>query len=205
MRGWLHAGAAPLSLAAGIVLVALAATPAARLAAAVYAITALTLFATSAVYHLGRFSGRTHLLLRRLDHANIALLIAGTTTPFALLALEAGQGAVLLAIVWGGAVAGALLRVAWPGAPRALAAALYVALGWSAAYVIPGLFAGAGTAAAVLVIVGGGLYSLGGLVYALRRPDPLPRVFGYHEVFHGLTVCAFAVQCVAVSLVVLGA
>ena len=174
-------------------------------AAAVYALTALALFTTSAVYHLGRFSARTRLLLRRVDHANIALLIAGSVTPFALLALDSGQGAVMLAIVWGGAVGTVLLRVVWPGAPRALAAALYVALGWSAAFVIPGLFSGAGAAAAVLVIVGGGLYSLGGLVYALRRPDPLPRIFGFHEVFHGLTVAGFAVQCVAVSLVVLGA
>jgi hemolysin III len=198
----IHAAAFPLALAAGVVLIALAPAGPGRLAAAIYAASAWAVFGVSATYHLGRWSGRRYSVLRRLDHASIYLLIAGTYTPFALLALQGGARQAVLAAVWGGASVGALASVLWARAPRWVSTSLCVALGWIAAFVLPQLVRGAGVAAVVLAIVGGALYSVGGLVYAVRYPDPAPRVFGFHEVFHSLTVAAFATQYVAVSLVV---
>jgi hemolysin III len=189
LRGWLHAGTFPAVLVAGLVLVALGPTLSARLAAAVYALTSSLLFGVSALYHRGHWSERADAILRRFDHANIYLIIAGTYTPFALLALHGTTRTVVLAVIWGGAGAGVLFRIVWVGAPRWLYTALYVGLG-------------AGVAALVLVCAGGLLYSTGGLVYGLRRPDPSPRWFGFHEVFHAFTVAAYVAQYIAVSFVV---
>jgi hemolysin III len=194
--------ALPFAICAGVVLIALAPGGQARLAAAVYSAAAWALFGVSALYHLGRGSPERHRLLKRLDHANIYLIIAGTYTPFALLALGGGAQAAILWCVWGGAVAGMLFNLAWLHATRWLTTPLYLLLGWAAVFAMPELLRGAGVAAVVLAIVGGALYSAGGVVYATRRPDPLPRVFGFHEVFHALTIAAFATQYVAVSLVV---
>lgn len=205
LRGWLHAGAFPLAAAAGIVLVALAPTPLARLAAAVYAFTSCLLFGVSAVYHRGRWSDRVHGLLRRLDHASIHLIIAGTYTPFALLALHGAVRTTVVAVAWSGAAAGVVFRVLWLQAPRWLFTASYLALGWVAAFVIPPLLEGAGVTALALAASGGLLYTCGGLVYGLRRPNPSPRWFGFHEVFHALTIVAYATQYAAVSLVTYGA
>ncbi|MEU6740756.1 PAQR family membrane homeostasis protein TrhA [Streptosporangium sandarakinum] len=205
LRGWLHAGALPVAIIAGYVLVALGPTLQARLAAAVYAITSGLLFGVSATYHRGTLSPRLEGVLRRLDHANIYLIIAGTYTPFALLALDGPARVVVLAVIWTGAIAGVLFRVLWISAPRLLSTALYIALGWTAVFVLPQLLSGAGVAAVALVIAGGVLYTAGGVVYGLRRPDPSPRWFGFHEVFHAFTVAAYVVQYVAVSLVVYGA
>ncbi|MEU9830872.1 hemolysin III family protein [Streptosporangium sp. NPDC048047] len=205
LRGWLHAGALPVAIIAGYVLVALGPTLQARLAAAVYAITSGLLFGVSATYHRGTLSPRLERVLRRLDHANIYLIIAGTYTPFALLALDGPARVVVLAVIWAGAIAGVLFRVLWISAPRLLSTALYIALGWTAVFVLPQLLSGAGVAAVALVIAGGLLYTAGGVVYGLRRPDPSPRWFGFHEVFHAFTVAAYVVQYVAVSLVVYGA
>jgi hemolysin III len=202
LRGWLHAGTFPAALAAGIVLVALGPTPAARLAATVYALTSSLLFGISALYHRGRWSDQAEAVLRRFDHANIYLIIAGTYTPFALLALHGAARTAVLSVIWAGAAAGVLFRVAWVGAPRWLYTALYVGLGWVAIGFMPQLLRGAGVTALVLVCAGGLLYSVGGLVYGLRRPDPSPRWFGFHEVFHACTVAAYAAQYVAVSFVV---
>lgn len=201
LRGVLHAAALPLAFAAGVVLVALAPGQHARIAALVYSLSVCALFGTSALYHLGRWSMRRRALLRRLDHSLIYLVIAGTYTPVAVLALEGGAREAVLWTVWVGALAGAISRVLWVCAPRWVHVPLYVVLGWMAALVLPELLRGAGVAAVVLVIVGGALYTLGGLVYALGRPDPAPRVFGFHEVFHALTIAAFATQYVAISLV----
>jgi hemolysin III len=200
LRGWLHAGTFPLAVAAGIVLVVLASGTRATIATAVYATSACLLFGVSAVYHRGNWSPRVHGLLKRLDHANIFLIIAGTYTPFAVLLLHNDGGATLLWIVWAGALAGIAFRVLWVSAPRWLYTPVYLALGWVAIFYLPDLLNAGGVAVVTLIAVGGGLYSLGGLVYGLKRPDPSPRWFGFHEVFHALTLAAFVVQYVAVSM-----
>ena len=207
LRGWLHLGTAPLTLAAGIVLIALSPTPTTRVGSALFALTALILFTVSAVYHRGTWSPRTWNFLRRFDHSNIFLLIAGSYTPFALIFLEGSARALLLSIVWTGAILGVVFRVFWTDAPRWLYVPIYIALGWAAVFFIPQFADGARTfdpaiAIAVLVLVaaGGILYTMGGVVYGLKRPNPFPRWFGFHEVFHTFTILAFATHYVGVSL-----
>jgi hemolysin III len=202
LRGWLHAGTFPLSVAAGIVLVVLSPGTHIRASTAVFAITASLLFGVSAIYHLRRWSPRMHAVLQRLDHANIFLIIAGTYTPFSVLLLPAGKARTLLWVVWTGALVGVAFRVLWVGAPRWLYVPVYMALGWVAVAYLPHFLRAGGLTVLVLVIVGGVLYTLGGVVYGLRRPDPSPRWFGFHEVFHALTVAAFAAHCVGLSLAV---
>ncbi|MEV0615277.1 hemolysin III family protein [Nonomuraea sp. NPDC050404] len=202
LRGWLHTGALPLTLVAGFALVALGPTLQARLASAVYAVTSALLFGISATYHRSELGPRLAEFLRRVDHANIYLIIAGTYTPFALLAMEGAAQIAVLSVIWGGALTGVLFRVFWMGAPRWLYTVLYLALGWTAIFVMPQLLEGAGVAAVVLVAVGGVFYSAGAVVYGLRRPDPSPQWFGFHEVFHAFTVAAYLVQYIAVSIVV---
>ena len=202
LRGTLHAAAFPVAAAAGGLLVALAPTRPAKASAAVYAVTSVLLFGVSAAYHRVHCSARIRGILHRCDHANIYLIIAGTYTPFAVLALHGDVRAAVLVAIWGGAAAGVAFRVAWLGAPRWLYTALYIGLGWVALFVPLQLLRGAGVAAVVLVVTGGLLYSAGGVVYGLRRPDPFPRWFGFHEVFHAFTVAAYVAQYVAVSLVV---
>jgi hemolysin III len=205
LRGWLHLGMVPLSLAAAVVLVVLAPTTPGRLSAAVFGTTAVMLFATSATYHRGRWSDRTNALLKRMDHANIFLIIAGSYTPFAVMLLPDAQRSTLLWIVWTGAVAGVLFRVFWVGAPRWLYTPVYVALGWVAVFYLVDFYRAGGLAVVVLLAAGGLLYTLGAVVYALKRPNPSALWFGFHEVFHAFTVAAFTVHYVAVSLVVYGA
>ncbi len=200
LRGWLHAGMVPAALIAGVVLTCLARTPQAVLACAVYSVTALLLFATSAIYHRGTWGPIGEALLRRLDHANIFLIIAGTCTPLAVLLLPPDQRPVLLWIVWAGALAGIAFRVLWVAAPRWLYTPCYLILGWAPVrYLLDFLHTG-GVAVLVLIVAGGLLYSAGAVVYALQRPDPSPRWFGFHEVFHALTVAAFAAHYTAISL-----
>ena len=200
LRGWLHAGGAPLTLAAGIVLVVLSPTTATRIGSAVFVGSALLLFTVSGIYHRGTWSPRTWRFLRRFDHANIFLLIAGSYTPFTLLLLHGADRVVLLSVVWSGAVLGVLFRVFWNDAPRWLYTPIYVALGWAAVFYFGDFAANADTAVLVLMVLGGALYTLGGVVYGCRRPDPFPRWFGFHEVFHSLTVAGFASHYVGVSL-----
>ncbi len=201
LRGWLHAGTFPLAAVAGLVLVVLAPTLLARAGAAVFTGTGMLLFGVSAVYHRGTWSPGVARLLRRLDHSNIFLLIAGTYTPFALLLLSGTDRWLLLTAVWSGAVLGVAFRMLWVGAPRWLYTPVYVALGWTALFWIDDFARAGGAATLTLIVVGGALYSCGGLVYALRRPDPSPRWFGFHEIFHSLTVAAYVVHYVGVSLV----
>ena len=204
LRGWIHAGTFPLALAAGIVLICLADSRLARVSAAIYATSAALLFGVSALYHRRHWSPRAEAVLRRLDHSNIFLIIAGTYTPITLLLLGE-QGHTLLWLVWGGALAGIAFRVLWVGAPRLLYTPSYIALGWAAVFYLPEFLDRGGAALVTLVIVGGVLYSAGGVVYGLKRPNPSPRWFGFHEVFHALTLVAFIVHYVAVSLAVYGA
>src|SRR5262249_41580649 len=140
--------------------------------------------------------------LARLDRASIYLLIAGTYTPFVLLALRGSPRATVMWVIWAGAVAGVLASTVRAHSSPWMSTSLCVVLGWIGGFVLPELLHGAGVAAVVLAIIGGALYSLGGMVYATRRPDPAPRIFGFHEVFHTLTIAAFATQYVAVSLVI---
>jgi len=200
LRGWLHAGALPLATAAGIVLVALSPTAVIRLATAVFTLTGMLLFGVSTLYHRGHWSARTLRLLRRLDHANIFLLIAGTYTPFALLLLSGSDRLLLLTLDWVGALLGVGFRMLWPSAPRWVYTPVYVALGWTAIFWVDDFARAGGPAVLTLVIIGGVLYSCGGLVYARMRPDPSPHWFGFHEVFHALTVTAFAVHYIGLSL-----
>ena len=202
LRGWLHAVTAPLALAAGVVLVVLAPTAAAAAAAAAFGFTAVALFTTSAIYHRGNWSERAERRLKRLDHANIFLLIAGSYTPFAVLALHDETRLAVLAAVWCTAIGGAISRVVWVNAPRWSYVPLYLGLGWAAGFVVPQLIHGVGAAAFTLVAIGGACYTAGALVYGFRRPNPSPRWFGFHELFHALTVAGFVCQYVAASLVV---
>ena len=207
LRGWLHLATIPLALAAGIVLIVLSPTPVTRTGSAIFVGSALILFTGSAIYHRGTWSPRTWNILRRLDHSNIFVLIAGSYTPFTLIFLDGTAQVVLLATVWAGAVLGVLFRVFWTDAPRWLYTPIYIALGWSALFFLPLFIDGvdrtgvaAGVAALVLVGVGGLLYTLGGVVYGFQRPDPWPTHFGFHEVFHSFTVLAFITHYVGVSL-----
>jgi len=205
LRGWIHAGTAPLALAIGIALVVLAPAGAARAATAVFAVTAVLLFGTSAVYHRGTWSPPVAALLRRMDHANIFLLIAGTYTPLAVLLLPPSTATVLLTVVWVGAVAGILMRIFWMGAPRWLYVPIYIALGWVAMWFLPDFFRN-GSPAIMWLVIGGGLaYTAGALVYGLKRPNPSPRWFGFHEIFHVGTVVGYLCHAVAVLLALLAA
>jgi hemolysin III len=203
LRGWLHAAMAPLALVAGIVLVSLASTTKGKVAAAVFAGTAVLLFATSATYHRGTWSPRVGGVLRRFDHSNIFLIIAGSYTPFALL-LPSAQARQLLVIVWTGAILGVLFRVLWVGAPRWLYVPVYVMLGWVAFFYFRPLLQHGGVAVVTWICIGGALYSLGAVVYGTKRPNLSPRWFGFHEVFHALTVLAFTAHFVAASLALTG-
>jgi len=206
LRGWLHLGAFPLSVAAGIVLISLSPDTRTRVATGVFALTSSSLFGVSALFHRGQpWSPRWHAVLRRLDHSTIFLLIAGTYTPFAITLLDSNRSRMLLSLVWGGALVGIAFRVLWIGAPRWLYLPVYAALGWAAVFWLDDFATAAGPAVLALIVVGGLLYSLGGLVYGIQRPNPIPQWFGYHEVFHSLTVAAFAVHYVGVSMIVYAA
>ncbi|MGH8892693.1 MAG: PAQR family membrane homeostasis protein TrhA [Actinomycetes bacterium] len=200
LRGWLHAGTFPLAVVAGVVLVVLADGPRETVATAVYAASAALLFGISALYHRGSWSPAVERQLKRLDHSNIFLIIAGTYTPFSVILLDDHGGAALLWIVWLAALGGIAFRVLWVGAPRWLYTPVYIALGWVAIFYIGDILQTGGVAVVILLAVGGALYSLGGVVYATKRPNPSPRWFGFHEVFHALTLGAYVVHYVAVSL-----
>jgi hemolysin III len=202
LRGWLHAGTFPLAVLLGAVLVLLSPDAKSRVTTAIFATTASMLFGVSALYHRGEWSLPTKRLLQRLDHANIFLIIAGTYTPFSVLLLPPGHARVLLWIVWSGALLGVAFRVLWVGAPRWLYVPVYIALGWVAVIYVPQFWEGAGTGIMTWVLIGGACYTVGAIIYGLRRPNPSPRYFGFHEVFHALTVVAFLAHYVGISLAV---
>jgi hemolysin III len=201
-RGWIHAGTFPLAIAAGIVLICLADGAAAKWASAVFMASSLLLFGISAVYHRFNWRPAVKAVFRRLDHSNIFLLIAGTYTPLAVCALPPDKAVVLLSIVWSGALLGIGFRIFWLKAPRWLYVPLYVALGWAAMMYIVDLVQ-ANVAMMVLVLVGGVAYTVGAMFYALKRPNPIPGVFGFHELFHACTVIAFLCHWTGILLIVM--
>lgn len=204
MRGWLHQGFAPLMLLAGLVLVVLAPRTAQRAACAAYLLSAVLLFTNSAFYHRGRWSPRAFGVFRRVDHANIFVFIAGSYTPLAVAMLHGRSLRVLLGLVWGCALLGVLFRVFWIQAPRWLYVALYVAMGWAAVGWLGQFWRVGGPAVVLLIAAGGVVYTAGALVYALKRPDPWPETFGFHEVFHSCTVVAAVCHYVAICLALFG-
>ena len=201
-RGWIHAGTFPVAIAAGIVLITLADGAVAKWACAVFMATSVLLFGNSALYHRFDWGPRTKAVLKRIDHANIMLLIAGTYTPIAVLALPPQKGILLLTPLWTGALLGILFRVFWINAPRWLYVALYLLLGWAAVMYLGDLLQ-ASVAMMVLVIVGGLLYTGGAVCYALKKPNPWPGRFGFHEIFHVCTVLAFLCHWTACLLIAL--
>jgi len=200
LRGVLHEGAFFVSLVTGVILVALAGSSRARLATAIYAASVTLLFGTSALYHRRTWSPHARAVMKRLDHSMIFVLIAGTYTPFALLVLHGRAVPIVLSVAWGGAALGIGLRMLWLGASRWLVIPLYIGLGCIGVTIFPQLLHH-GVLTLLLVLVGGLFYSIGAVVYAAQRPDPAPRTFGYHEIFHALTLAAFVVHYIAVSLV----
>jgi hemolysin III len=190
----LHLYAFFVAVVLGGLLIAGAPYPRARVAAAIFAVAIAAMFGASALHHRVTWRERGYRWSRRIDHAGVYLAIAGTYTPFGLLVLSGTWRIVVLAIVWGGAAAAIALKFVWVDAPKWLAAAIAILLGWIAVLVFPQLIEGVGWSGTSLILVGGLCYTIGGLVYALRRPDPLPAVFGYHEIFHLLVVAAVALQ-----------
>jgi hemolysin III len=204
LRGVSHQWAFLCSLVTGTVLVVLAPAGKATSVAAIYAVSVAALFGTSALYHrITWASQKARRWMRRLDHSMIFLLIAGTYTPFAVLVLEGTLATVILVLVWTGALCGIVFKLIWIDAPNWLVAATYVVLGWVAVAAFPALLDGLGLVATLLVAAGGLLYTAGAVVYALRRPDPVPGVFGYHEVFHALVIAAAALQYSVIAFFVL--
>ena len=203
LRGFLHTYAAAISIASGAALVAVAAAlrgGSAAVTTSIYAVTDTLLFGTSALYHRRTWSPRAHRFMKRLDHSMIFVFIAGTYTPIAALTLPRSAAIAVLVTVWTGALVGVVLQTAWPHSPRWLSVPCYIALGWVAVFVLPDLLHNAGVAALVLILLGGAIYTIGGIVYGLKRPNPLPGVFGFHEVFHACTLLAAICHYIAIWL-----
>jgi hemolysin III len=199
LRGVLHEVAFFVALVVGVLLVVYADGTRAATAAAVFAVSVVFMLGASTLYHRVNWSLRARPWMRRVDHTGIYLLIAGTYTPVCLLTLRGTTRDVVLAVVWGGALAAILMKFVWVSAPKWLSAATGIALGWAGVAAMPQVARYAGTAAVVLLGIGGLAYTLGAVVYARRRPDPVPAIFGYHEVFHALTIVAVTCQYVAIA------
>ncbi|MET8041943.1 hemolysin III family protein [Micromonospora sp. NPDC005215] len=201
MRGWLHTYAFFVALVCGVVLCSIAATRpgwAPLVSCLIYSVTVCGLFGTSALYHRRVWSERGYQVMRRMDHSMIFVFIAGTYTPLCTMLLAPRPATVMLALVWGGALAGVAVTVVWPHAPRWVSAPLYLALGWVAVAMLPEILHGGGVAALALLIAGGAIYSIGAVCYALRRPNPWPTVFGHHEFFHACTLLAALCHHIAI-------
>ena len=201
-RGWIHLSTLPIAIAAGIVLIVLANGVPATVSSAVFVTSSILMFGISGTYHRFNWSPRTKKVLKRLDHANIFLLIAGTYTPIAVLALPADKARTLLIAIGVGTIIGIAMRVLWVGAPRWSYVPIYLGLGWAAVMYLPDLVA-ANLVMMVLVLVGGLAYTVGGVIYGLKWPNPSAKNFGFHEIFHALTVVAFLCHWTAVLLVAL--
>jgi hemolysin III len=202
LRGLLHAWAFWFALAAAGILVIVAYDGRARIAAIIYGVGLCALFGASATYHRWRGNPRWKPVLRRVDHSTIFVFIAASYTPIALLVLQGPLSTIVLVSVWAGALAGVVMSVAWIDAPRVLTAVCYIAVGWVALVAMPQLFEHRGVAVPVLLLIGGLLYSLGAAAYATKRPNPWPRTFGFHEVFHTLVIAAALVHFIAIGVVI---
>ncbi|AWB93100.1 PAQR family membrane homeostasis protein TrhA [Aeromicrobium chenweiae] len=200
LRGWLHAVTLPLAFFAFIVMLVIADDIWVRIGVAVFMVSSMLLFGVSAVYHRGTWSDRVRGFWKRFDHANIFLLIAGSYTPFSLLLLSRDHWIIMLSLVWGGALLGVVFKLFWIDAPRWLYVPLYLVLGWAAVLYFPEFVENSSTAVMVMLVGGGVLYTLGAIVYGFKWPNPSPRYFGFHEVFHAFTIAAFIVHYIGVSL-----
>jgi len=203
LRGVLHQAALVVAVAAGVVFVVETDGGRRTVAAAVFAASAATMLAVSAIYHRVTWTPLARLRMRRADHAGIYLLIAGTYTPVGLLALHGVLQKVVLGVVWTGAAAAIVLKLAWVHAPKWLSAVIAIGLGWVGVAAIPQLVRADGVTPVVLIAAGGLAYTAGGIVYARRRPDPFPAVFGYHELFHALTLVGLGLQYAAIAFFVI--
>ena len=192
----------PISLVAGLILITLADELRGRITLGIFTLTAVTLFTCSALYHRVAWNDKNKAIWRRIDHSNIAILIAGTYTPFAIYLLEPGQARLLLILAWGGALISSLLRILWLSAPRWLYVGGYIALGWAAVIYLPEFLDQGGVAIFILVLAGGICYSVGGIIYAIKKPNFSINWFGFHELFHAMTAAAFVCHFVAAVLTV---
>lgn len=204
MRGVIHLVMSPVSLVAGLVMVSLASELRGRITLGIFTITAVTLFTCSALYHRVRWSEKYRSLWRRIDHANIPILIAGTYTPFAVFLLEDAQRNFLLTAVWTGALTTAFLRIVWLKAPRWLYVAAYLLLGWAALMYIPSFYRNGGVIVFSLILLGGLFYTAGGVVYGLKKPNFNINWFGFHELFHAFTAAAFICHFIGAIFTVFG-
>lgn len=202
LRGLIHLIMSPVSLVAGLTLIAIADKLKGRITLGIFTLTAVTLFTCSALYHRVGWKPKYKALWRRIDHANITLLIAGTYTPFAIFLLNRTNAIILLALVWSGAILTALLRITWLGAPRWLYVIAYVALGWAAVIYLPQFWQKGGIAIFLLILAGGLCYTAGGVIYGVKKPNFSINWFGFHELFHALTAAAFLFHFVAAVIVV---
>jgi hemolysin III len=201
-RGLIHLYSIGPMLLAGIILLALAPTPGLKLAVGIYVFGVVGMLTTSATYHRAHVTEKTRAWLRRLDHAMIGITVAGTYTPVVVLVLDGPLRATLLGLLWAGAIGNFITSLAFPATPRAVRAGVFIALGWGGAIAMPWIWTHGGVLAFALVVLGAIMYSVGAAVYALRKPNPWPSVFGFHEIFHALVLAAAISHFAAVALVV---
>ncbi|MFZ9672064.1 MAG: PAQR family membrane homeostasis protein TrhA [Candidatus Nanopelagicaceae bacterium] len=204
LRGIIHLVMSPLALVAGLVLITITTELRGRVTLTIFTLTAVSLFTCSAIYHRVPWGPSAKAIWRRIDHANIPLLIAGTYTPFAIYLLDKSQAVILLSLVWGGALLSGVFRVFWLSAPRWLYVPIYLALGWAALIYLPDFYRNGGLIVFLLVAFGGILYSLGAIIYAVKWPNFSINWFGFHELFHAMTAAAFISHFIAAILVIVG-
>jgi hemolysin III len=202
MRGWLHLGTSPVALIAGLVLVILTPTLGMRIAVALFMLASAALFTISATYHRVRWSPKWKATFRRLDHANIFLIIAATYTPLTIYWLDRNEARTLLLLVWIGSITGLLIRIFWINAPRWLFVPIYIALGWAALFYLPSFLTNAGWLIVTLIFTGGVFYSVGAIIYALKRPNISKKYFGFHELFHAFTIAGYLCHYLAITLTI---
>ncbi|MFM7777027.1 MAG: hemolysin III family protein [Actinomycetota bacterium] len=202
LRGIIHLVMSPLALVAGLTLVTITSELRGRITLTIFTLTAVSLFTCSAIYHRVPWSPAAKAVWRRIDHANIPLLIAGTYTPFSIYLLEKQQAVILLSLVWGGALLSGIFRVFWLSAPKWLYVPIYLALGWAAFIYFPDFYESGGPLVFTLIALGGVLYSAGAIIYAVKKPNFSINWFGFHELFHALTAAAFISHFIAAVLVI---